>query len=300
MSSNVEVLSRHVWLLQTILQAGPEGMLLGRVQSLWEARWGTRYARKTFCNHRNAIAEIFGIEIKCNRHTNRYYIPFYSQYLDSTSARSWLVNTLTITNTLSQGGGNLDGRMEIEEIPSGQLWLTSILSAMDKNAVLEISYRKYTSTESEKLTIHPYALREMDRRWYLVAYCLQRKDMRVYGLDRVLSVEETGESFEMPKGFSLEKLFRYSYGTYLPEQGQKESLITFKATSTESKYLRDLPIHPTQKEVEENLFTIEVIPNENLIMEFCRLGNRVEVISPSDIREKVKEELLKAASIYGD
>ena len=300
MSSNVEVLSRHVWLLQTILQAGPEGMLLGRVQSLWESKWGNHYARKTFCNHRNAIAEIFGIEIKCNRHTNRYYIPFGSQFLDSTSARSWLVNTLTITNTISQGGENLEGRMAVEEIPSGQLWLTTLLSAMDKNAVLEISYRKYTSSEAEKLTIRPYALREMDRRWYLVAYCIQRNDMRVYGLDRILSIEETVEHFEMPKDFNLEKLFRHSYGTYLPEKGQEGSLITFKATPTESRYLRDLPIHPTQKEIEENVFTIEVIPNENLIMEFCRLGNRVEVISPVEIREKVKEELLKAVSAYGD
>ena len=300
MSSNVEVLSRHVWLLQTILQAGPEGMLLGRVQSLWESKWGNHYARKTFCNHRNAIAEIFGIEIKCNRHTNRYYIPFGSQFLDSTSARSWLVNTLTITNTISQGGENLEGRMAVEEIPSGQLWLTTLLTAMDKNAVLEISYRKYTSSEAEKLTIRPYALREMDRRWYLVAYCIQRNDMRVYGLDRILSIEETVEHFEMPKDFNLEKLFRHSYGTYLPEKGQEGSLITFKATPTESRYLRDLPIHPTQKEIEENVFTIEVIPNENLIMEFCRLGNRVEVISPVEIREKVKEELLKAVSAYGD
>ena len=298
MASNIEVLSRHVWLIQTILQAGPKGMLLGEVVSKWEDRWGTPYSRKTFCNHRDAIAEIFGIEIMCNRHTNCYYIPMSDGLLDSSSIRSWLINTFTITNALSLGGDRLRGRMEVEDIPSGQLWLTSLIHAMDENRALSITYLKYTSSESEKLELHPYAVKEMDRRWYVVGYCVERGEVRVYGLDRIQSIETLEKKFKLPENFDLGDLFYSSYGMYLPEKGQLGERITFRATPKESKYLRDLPLHHTQKEIEENLFTIEVIPNDNLIMEFCRRGDRIEILSPEDIRRTVAKEHAKAASLY--
>ncbi len=300
MASNVEVLSRHAWLIQTILQAGPSGMLLEEVQSKWHNKWGGFYSRKTFHNHRTAISEIFGIEIKCNRHTNSYYIPFSSSLLDSSSIRSWLINTFTITNALAVGGDNLVGRMQMEDIPSGQLWLGVVIEAMESNNVLKISYRKYTSEESETLDIHPYALKEMERRWYLVAYCEQRDDVRVYGLDRILSIRQKDATFTMPEGFDLGTMFGSSYGVYLPDKGQEAVEITFRATPMEAKYIRDLPIHGSQTEVKQNVFTIKVIPNVNLIMEFCRRGDRIEVLSPSDIREEVEKELTRAADLYKD
>ena len=298
MSSNTEIVSRHVWLIQMIMQAGPRGVLLGEVISRWEARWNTPYSRKTFCNHRDSIEEIFGIKILCNRHTNRYYIPFGEGMLDGSSIKSWLINTYTITNALTLGGERLEGRMEVEHIPSGQLWLETLIKAMDGNHVLSVSYQKYTSSEPEQLTLYPYALKEADKRWYLVAYCVERGDVRVYGLDRIIGIAETDGTFELPSDFDLHFMFASSYGIYIPEEGQKAELITLKATPRESKYLRDLPIHDSQKEVSENVFTLEVIPNDSLIMELCGRGDRIEVISPESVRSRVAEELRKALSKY--
>ncbi len=62
-------------------------------------------------------------------------------------------------------------------------------------------------------------------------------------------------------------------------------------------------MHPSQKEegVAEDggkLFRIRVIPNENLLMEFCRLSGKVEVLEPETLRESVKEMLKKGLEKY--
>jgi predicted DNA-binding transcriptional regulator YafY len=105
----------------------------------------------------------------------------------------------------------------------------------------------------------------------------------------------------MPAGFDVDEVFATSFGTYLPEG--KAELITFRTTAKEARFLRDLPLHRSQEEVpgtdkDYMTFNIFVCPNESLIMEFCKYGNRLEVISPESIRQAVAEQLASAANLY--
>jgi predicted DNA-binding transcriptional regulator YafY len=148
--------------------------------------------------------------------------------------------------------------------------------------------------------LHPYAVKEFAKRWYIVAYCIERKAIRIYGLDRVVSLEISEKTFMMPKRFDVEELFATSFGIYIPE-GKGET-ITFRATKREASFLRDLPIHTSQKEMASDdnsvTFSIFVYPNKALIMEFCKYGSGLEILSPASIREQVADELLKAARQY--
>ena len=105
----------------------------------------------------------------------------------------------------------------------------------------------------------------------------------------------------MEKGFDVDELFATSFGIYLPEEAAKT--ITFRTSATEAKYLRDLPIHSSQEEVSSDgrtvTFSIFVCPNRNLIMEFCKYGDRLEVLSPESIRNQVASQLISAAALYG-
>ena len=69
-----ELLTKYIWLVQTFVRASDRGLNLGEICSKWENRFGTPYSRKTFNNHREAIAEVFGIEIICDRSRNIYKI----------------------------------------------------------------------------------------------------------------------------------------------------------------------------------------------------------------------------------
>ena len=292
-----ELVDKYVFLLQTFVDAGSRGLSLDEISSRWEARYGSAYPRRSFINHRKAVEEVFGIVIGCDRSTNRYHIDEAESAVDKRQAVDYLINTFTVNSLLTLGKERLSGRVSVENVPSGQKYLTETMQAMLESAVLKISYRKYLSEESEERVIRPYAVKEFEKRWYIVAYSEDAEALRTYAMDRIVSMERTGESFRMPVGFNVDELFEGSYGIYLPED-EKPVIIKLKATERETAYLRDLPLHHTQMELDEGLFVLRLIPNPNFIMELCKRGAGLTVLEPKELRDIVKENLKKALDAY--
>ena len=184
-----ELLQKYIWLVQTFIRAGERGLSLSEITDKWESRFDSDYSRRTFNNHREAVEEVFGIRIECNRSSNRYFIRYTDDVSDENAESAWLINTFTVNNMLRLGKERLSGRVSVEDIPSGHLHLTAVMEAMTEGQKLRISYMKYTSSQSESLTLHPYAVKEFAKRWYLVAHCEERNALRVYGLDRIMGLE---------------------------------------------------------------------------------------------------------------
>lgn len=302
-----ELLQKYLWLVQTFIRAGENGLTLQEITDKWERRFDAPYSRRTFNNHRKEIEDIFGIYIDCNRSTNCYFIEYSEDIADENAETAWLVNTFSVNNILRTGKERLSGRVAVDNIPSGHQYLASVMEAMTENHEIVVGYCKYSSTRSEVLTLRPYAVKESAKRWYLIAYCVERQGLRVYSLDRITSLSITDKTFTLPKGFDVDELFATSFGIYLPEQRARK--IVFRATVKEARYLRDLPIHSSQCEEsadsEHVTFSIFVCTEDktgkvynDLLMEFCRYGSRIEVLSPGDFRDAVRTELEKAVSLY--
>ncbi len=331
-----ELLQKYIWMVQMFIRVGERGISLTEIEDRWENRFGTEYPRRTFNNHREAIEEVFGIRIECNRSTNRYFVRGSEDVSDENAESAWLINTFTVNNMLSLGKERLSGRVAVEDIPSGHRHLTSVMEAMTENKEITIEYQKYTSEEPATYILQPYAVKEFAKRWYIIGNCIAKNgkildsgesgktgapakafSFRVYGLDRVKSLELTDRTFRMPANFDVDELFATSFGIYIPE-GPGQTII-FRTTRTEARFLRDLPLHPTQQELppETNpecrtesihncgipgtdsvTFSIFACPNKALIMEFCKHASRIEVLSPASVRDAVREELAKALEQY--
>lgn len=308
-----ELLRKYIWLVQTFIRAGERGLSLEEISDRWEERFDSPYSRRTFNNHREAVEEVFGVRIGCNRSTNRYFVEYSEDVSDENAETAWLINTFTVNNMLALGKERLSGRVSVEDIPSGHSHLTAVLEAMTEGLEIVITYQKYTSSQGGQYTLRPYAVKEFAKRWYIIGYCLEREALRVYGLDRIQHMEVTDRKFRMPDGFDVDELFATSFGIYLPE-GPGQTIL-FKASPTEARFLRDLPVHSSQTEVtghqrqeimdrygkegDDVVFSIFVCPNENLVMEFCKFAGRVEVLSPEPVRTAVAKQLQSGVSDYG-
>ncbi|MEU3251251.1 WYL domain-containing protein [Streptomyces sp. NPDC006997] len=86
--------------------------------------------------------------------------------------------------------------------------LTVMASTVAGHERLRFAYRAKDGTESRRLT-EPYRLVSTGRRWYLVAFDLDRDDWRTFRVDRVSSPFATGARFtprELPTGSAAEYL----------------------------------------------------------------------------------------------
>ena len=133
-----ELLQKYIWLVQTFIRAGENGLTLQDISYKWENRFNTPYPRRTFNNHRRDIESIFNIVIECNRSTNRYFIEYSDDVADENAESAWLINTFSVNNLLRSGKDRLSGRVSVENIPSGHIHLATIMDAMNDNLKLQI------------------------------------------------------------------------------------------------------------------------------------------------------------------
>lgn len=296
-----ELIDKYLWLVRTLSGRGERGLTLDELALRYEDRYGAPYPRRTFNNHRIAVEEVFGIPILCDRRTRRYYIPTGEDAIDQDNTVQWMINTFTVDALLQTGKKALTGRISVEDIPSGHKHLTLLMQAMLDSRKVRMQYKKYSTDAPYTLTVHPYALKEFARRWYLVAWSEERGGLRVYGLDRIIGPDVLDEGFTLPAGFDVDELFERSYGIYLPEGKEPETVI-LRATPREKAFLNDLPLHSSQRLVGDGedgpRYRLRLVPNDNFIMELCRLGNRIEVLEPAWLRERVAEEHRKALQYY--
>ena len=282
---------RYIWLLDTIQRFGR--ITLKDLKAKWEKSSvndeGKPLAERTFANYRANIEQIFNIEIKCDRATNEYFID--NEYdLNGNSIRDWMLNSLSLRNLLNESVG-LHERLIIEDVPSSHRFLTVIIDAMRDNRRMCISYKGYNMSDYQDMFIHPYCLRLFKRRWYIIAYSEYSKGNRLFMLDRARSVEVLTDSFTMPEGFDAEEYFNDIYGVRQADRSEMTKVV-LKVNANRCDLLRNLPLHPSQKEIETtpeySIFKVELKPNFDLKQELISYLDALEVLEPVSLRDELR------------
>lgn len=108
----------YIWLLNLLLQH--PGLTFEEIADRWKHSCmgdGNPLAKRTFHVHREAIAELFDVEIKCDLSTCKYYVSS-PELLKSDKTRQWLLNSFTVSNMID-AGRNMKDRILLEEISAG-------------------------------------------------------------------------------------------------------------------------------------------------------------------------------------
>ena len=283
-----DLFNRYVWLIDTIYRR-PEGMTFEEINEKWEHSGnseGNPLPLRTFHNHRSAIEDLFEINIECNKSNYRYYID-NADDLAKGGVRRWLLNTFAVNNLITESH-KIKQRIQFEDIPSGQQHLTTIIEAMRDNLKLNMSYQAYWMDVPSEFEVNPYFVKVFKQRWYLIA---QSDKLRIYSLDRVKSLNPTTSKFKMPADFNPESYFNDCYGI-IHDTGVEPVEVIIKVTERQSNYLRALPLHHSQKEIETNenysIFSFFIMPTFDFRQEILSMGEDAEVISPTWFRKEFK------------
>ena len=292
------IYAKYMWLISTIYDAGK--ISFEDIARKWDNAYINDLRQplklRTFHNHRNAIMMQFGILIECQRGTNLYYIA-NPDALERDSINQWLLDSFSVSNTL-MSNRNLNERILLEDIPSGRNHLEVITSAMQENSQMLIDYKDFFGNRNEGLLIEPYCLKMFKRRWYVIAN-MPSMEVRRFGLDRILKVELTDKTFHYPKGFSPKGYFQDFYGVFHDEE---PTTIRLKAYKEKPNYLRSLPLHHSQREIESidnyTIFEYRIAPTYDFIQEILSNGNQLEVLSPEFFRQRITAIIQEMHNFY--
>ena len=298
-------IEKQTWLVDTIQRHGR--ISLKELSRIWQDNdslnpEGGELTERTFHRHREEIERIFGISIKCDkRDMNRYYIDEESD-VEGTEVRSWLLSTIAIDNMLNQSR-DLRGRIQFENIPSGQQYLSTLISCMRDSVKVEVTYHSFWSGDEYSIMLEPYFVKVSRQRWYVIGPSDKHpKEPRIYALDRVISIKPTDRKFRYPEGFDPEDFFYNSFGIF--HSNDKPLDIRIKVSRGQQKYTRSLPLHHSQRLVEEtdqySIFSYRMCPDFDLVQEIAGKGDAYEVLEPVEFRKQIADFIKNAAALYDD
>ncbi len=194
--------------------------------------------------------------------------------------------------------------------------LGELFTAISNKQVIKMEYVKFSEPNAKlKVVLHPYLLKEYNRRWFLIASADDDQKLLCFALDRIKKVKTLPAHRYVEYDGDLNERFEDIIGVTLYD---KEPLqhIEFWVSDTSKDYVRTKPIHESQilhkGEREKSLrikypqliggyfFSIDCIRNYELIRELFMFSKDLLVLSPQSIREEIYSKVCEMKELYNN
>ena len=180
-----------------------------------------------------------------------------------------------------------------------QTMLTLLHRALAERRQVRIVYATASRAgEVTKRVVEPYHIMAYGRSWHLIAYDHHRSDILQFKIDRVQQAELLDTTYTMPPDFDLDAYLGDAWGLMRGAAGEPERVeLLFEPEagrwvaeevwhkSQESETLPDGRVRVT--------FYVGITPE--MVSWLLYYGNRVWVVEPAWLRERVREEHRRAA-----
>lgn len=190
---------------------------------------------------------------------------------------------------------------------SGRDWMLIDLSSWDKSSLapkiekIQTAIEKrnllgfsYFSPKGESLRkIEPYYLIFKWTSWYVWGWCSIREDFRLFKLNRMTELQISEEKYELRPvplpDLSAERIF--------PGEGRIEAIFQ---PDMRWRLVEEFGPESFETLPEGKLFfSADYSDDENLLSWLLTFCDKVEVLSPSSLREKMKDSITKMEEVYG-
>lgn len=173
--------------------------------------------------------------------------------------------------------------------------------AIANTRTVAITYRKENQTTAENRSINPYGFVHWMNKWYVVAYCRLRSSIRNFRVDRVIALEQTGEIFDRPEGFSAGDFFIAQIKPSLPLEDMLVTVIIEGTPDAVRRLYSNRYLRFYATGVTDNTVTFQM--DDEMLYRYLpdhliNYGELVHVVEPQSLRKKMAENAAKLLRHY--
>ena len=176
----------------------------------------------------------------------------------------------------------------------GTVHIEAILTAFEQHKELTFIYSKQYAQKEERVVI-PLFLKEYQKRWYLIGLDKNRNaKLRTFGLDRIENLKihkSVQDKIDIDK---YKRIFKSVIGLDLRPINSaypNPIKVLIKAKEQQPYYFKSLPLHESQKIVEETkeytIFEYEVLINYEFTQQLNMYQPFLEVMEPEWLRSRM-------------
>lgn len=179
---------------------------------------------------------------------------------------------------------------------AGAAWAQPVLLILEQavtgQSSLEIEYRSSHDEHPRKRVIDPYGMVYWNNKWYTVAFCHQKQDIRSFRVDRILTIHTTAATFQRPEAFSARDFFIKKQLPDLGDEGGRAALvIAGNAGALDDLSLHWYMGHYLQERLPHQATFVLDEPSLQQYAAYFLLayGKAIQVIEPQSVKDKLVE-----------
>lgn len=295
---------RFQFLLELLKNKGEKGASFADIKNYVEHRFDSRdipfdYKERTFERDKCDLLSERDILLVYDRTNNVYTIDWseLSEEQNLQMENDWLQEALRQSPYQKHF-------IHFEKRPTrGLNWLYGLIYAIENHHRISFSYHKFRENTHTLHTVQPYALKEFDYHWYLLARDMvnnaEETAISVFALDRIAELDILKKTFT-PTPFNVEEHFCNAFGIIALPDAPEDIILRFDRH--QGNYVKVRPLHSTQEVIkdssEELVICLHLTPSYDFDQKLLSLGNRVQVLAPKWYREHIVMRIKQALSMY--
>jgi predicted DNA-binding transcriptional regulator YafY len=176
--------------------------------------------------------------------------------------------------------------------------LNQVNEAAVQKRSIEIVYFTMSRNKETWRKVDPYRIWFFNGTFYLIGYCHNRGEVRVFCIDRIKMLHQTKGQFEIPEDFNLEDFMRPSLGVF---QG-RPTKVKIRFAAEVSGYIGEKIWHESQKIHNQSdgsiVFEAKVAGTDEIKFWVMSWGSKAEVLEPESLREEIRSETIAMLERY--
>ena len=178
---------------------------------------------------------------------------------------------------------------------------TPLFNAIVDRQPLKLTYQSFRMDCEETIIVHPYYLKQYNKRWFLIAWNDEYNFMANYAFDRIKGIADANVAYK-PTDVDFFDYFDEMIGVSKDTRTEPQ-IVKLWVSPAQWPYIKTKPLHgATQHLVSQDeqgaVITIEVYLNYELEQLLLSFGEKVKVLEPVELKERIKQRLTEAAKNY--
>ena len=177
---------------------------------------------------------------------------------------------------------------------------SKVFSALKNRHVLDFEYRPLQKTTWMTRRINPLHAVCQKGNWYVMGFCHDKKDIRVFNFSRMQNVTESKEEFNIPEDFNPDKYFDKEIGIWL--SATKKYTVELLISAEIGTFALERSWNKNQKIEQREDGSVWVSFETTQLPEVKRWvlgqGKTVKVLGPDELIAQVKDEVAAVLGMY--
>lgn len=259
---------------------------------------GEEILARTFARDKEFIADTFGLDIEYDARLRKYEL-MNSQEIKNTPLVKYLLGNIYVSNLSAITMRNKD-KVMVQNVNTGVERLSLVMDTIDRGRTLRFKYTSYYAKDKVyEYEVIPCFIRLFEHRWYLICEYMDRSQTRVLALERMYDMQVGKKELLASPEINPNDFYKGCFG--IIRDDKKPVCVRIKVYDNQVDYVRSLPIHSSQIEVESGegyaVFEYHLRPSFDFVQHLL-WHKKVEVLTPASLREEMKKELEEMLGRY--